>query len=182
MLLMENSTLKTLLTVNVLQSILVLLSTTFRSVQGTLPWDRWSWLAPQAPIAHFFRRYENNLMPIKTPSLNCECPPNKECNMQYEINEDMIYFQNLKGIIKDNQLKQLQEDFDKINYRKNNAIEKKYNETGVSTRKRRRSDVILNSKDTVKDCCCPTKNVRIPAFITDKKFDEVIERLKKKPS
>ncbi|CAH2103783.1 unnamed protein product [Euphydryas editha] len=166
----------------VLHSILILLSTTYCSVQGTLPWDRWSWSAPQAPIEHFFRRYDSNIMPIKTPSLKCECPPNKECNMEYEINEDMLYFQNLKGIIKDNELKQLKEDFNKINYRKNKTIRKNYNETELLTRKRRRSDVILNSKDTIKDCCCPTKIVRVPAFITNQKFDEVIERINKKPS
>lgn len=61
----------------VLQSILVFFSTTLGSVHGTLPWDRWSWAAPQAPIVHFFRRYDNNQMPIKIPSLKCECPPNK---------------------------------------------------------------------------------------------------------
>ncbi|XP_050360601.1 uncharacterized protein LOC126780298 isoform X2 [Nymphalis io] len=149
-------------------------------VQAALPWEHWSWSMPQAPIEHFFRRYENNMMPIKTPSIQCECPPNKECNMEFEINKNIIYFQNLKGIIKDSELMQLKEGFNEnINRRSNNG-KITYNETVILNRKKRLSDVILDSKELTRDCCCPTKIVKIPAFITNKKFDGVIERLNKK--
>ncbi|CAH2218396.1 jg26084, partial [Pararge aegeria aegeria] len=47
-------------------------------VEGTLPWERWSWSAPQEPIEYFFRRHEiNNNFPIKNPDVVCDCPPNK---------------------------------------------------------------------------------------------------------
>ncbi|XP_046977531.1 uncharacterized protein LOC124543374 isoform X2 [Vanessa cardui] len=162
------------------KSILMMVSSTCFNVQAALPWEHWSWSMPQAPIEHFFRRYENNLIPIKLPRIQCECPPNKECNMEYEINKDMIYFQNLKGIIKDNELMKLKEDFDENIIRKNKNTGKIINETLILNRKRRHGDVILGSKELTRDCCCPTRIVKIPAFITNKKFDEVVERINKK--
>ncbi|XP_047544400.1 formin-like protein 2 [Vanessa atalanta] len=154
------------------KTMLIMVSSTCFNVQAALPWEHWSWSMPQAPIGHFFRRYENNLMPIKTPRIHCQCPPNKECNMEYEINKDIIYFQNLKGIIKDDELMQLKEDLNEKIIRKNNNRGKIINESLILNRKKRHGDVILDSKELTRDCCCPTRIVKIPAFITNKKTTE----------
>lgn len=48
----------------------------------------------------------------------------------------------------------------------------------IKRRKKRNSEVILPSKEVIKDCLCYPRTILFPAFITKNKFNSFIERIK----
>ncbi|XP_062527188.1 uncharacterized protein LOC134199714 [Bombyx mori] len=145
--------------------ITLLILATLDGCLASLPWDKWSWSLPQEPIEHFFRRYQDGI-PLKSPEFECKCPPNKECAVNFKINEDVAEFLHLRGIIKDEDLTEIKE------YAKT---------TSESTAEKSKSRSRRTNEGTEEEqCCCPPRNVMMPTFITDKKFDEVVNRLKSK--
>ncbi|XP_063837443.1 uncharacterized protein LOC135086621 isoform X2 [Ostrinia nubilalis] len=138
---------------------------------GDLPWHKWSWSAPQAPIEYFFRRQGS--MPIKSPRDNfeCTCPPHRECEVEFKMNEDMVEFLKLRGLLKKEDIVSYQKDIE--DYRKSNGLSpKEY----IRENRFRRSNI----DDDDDDCCCPPRSVMMPTFITEKRFDEMVEQFDKK--
>ncbi|XP_030031844.1 uncharacterized protein LOC119191893 [Manduca sexta] len=135
-----------------------------QAVLASMPWDGWSWAVPQAPIEYFFRRHQDML--VKSPDLQCQCPPSKECVVEYKINEDMPDFLKIQGVLNDDKLEELKK-YIKDAQRSTTEAPKIGN-----IRSRRQNDD--------QECCCPPRSMLMPTFITNKKFDEVTDRLKKK--
>ncbi|XP_026727853.1 uncharacterized protein LOC113493975 isoform X2 [Trichoplusia ni] len=129
--------------------VFIMMSSASGVQQSIMPWDRWSWSMPQEPIEYFFRRQDN--VPIKTPTFTCECPPYKECVVEFKINEDMADFLNIRGVIKKDELKTFREDLSKL-VRKSGAYDGDA-QKGQELSRKRRSGYDLAS------CCCPPKNL-----------------------
>ncbi|KAJ0183760.1 hypothetical protein K1T71_000183 [Dendrolimus kikuchii] len=58
-------------------------------------WIRGIESAPYQQSGYHFRAYDK--LPIQKEE-QCECPPHKECRENYQINEDMATFQNIRAI------------------------------------------------------------------------------------
>ncbi|PZC79755.1 hypothetical protein B5X24_HaOG215846 [Helicoverpa armigera] len=134
--------------------------------EQSMPWDRWSWSMPQQPIEYFFRRSNN--LPMKSPSFDCDCPPHNECVVEFKINKDMADFLSMRGVIKDENLKEFREDLTKLEQSEGTT---KDILSRVRGGRSRRSNAEGN-------CCCPPRNVYMPTFITDKKYEELASKLK----
>ncbi|KAJ8737105.1 hypothetical protein PYW07_000376 [Mythimna separata] len=153
---------------------IILTSMIWESKQSEIPWDRWSRYIQEPPaLEHDFRRLESHPVPIKSPSFVCECPPHKECVLDYKINKDMVEFLNVKGIIQKHELKEAREDVQKMERSPSGGVYQK-NEDKIHVIRNRRSSLDGDEKN----CCCPPKTVYMPAFITDHKFDELIDKIK----
>ncbi|KAF9804817.1 hypothetical protein SFRURICE_007720 [Spodoptera frugiperda] len=154
--------------VSVCVTLFLLLCMVVESWQGTMPWDRWSWSLPQEPIQYFFRRHEN--LPVKSPSFSCDCPPNNECVLEFKIDHNMADFLIMRGVVKKQDVNAFREEMKRLELQsKNNSQSgrKMWN-----TLRNRRS----NANDPEDTCCCPPKNVYMPTFITDSKFNEMAKK------
>lgn len=145
---------------------LILTSMVLESRQWEMPWDKWFWSIPQATAS---RRHNTNL-PVKAPSFECECPPYKECVIDYKVNKDMVDFLHMRGIIKKKDLQKVREDLENLTL--SSGVYQGSLAKGREIRNRRSND---NYEDK---CCCPPKNMYMPTFITDHKFDKLVKRYK----
>ncbi|CAH4038926.1 unnamed protein product [Pieris brassicae] len=98
----------------------------------------------------FIRRHGSN-MDLNADLQECKCPPNNECKIEYKLDTNVLHLQHLRGIIEDHDLRRF--------YKENN--------NSIVVRRRR------NSGNT---CCCPMIVAKVPAFITEKRFKDVIKR------
>lgn len=92
-----------------------------------------------------------------------------ECTMDYKFIKDILHSLHHKGLIKIKEVKKLKEEFLKANG--------SVNMDDALVRRKRNVRIVGDSKEFTKDCCCPPRSIKIPAFITDSRFDEVIERI-----
>ncbi|KAH9637296.1 hypothetical protein HF086_006940 [Spodoptera exigua] len=148
--------------------VLFLMCMVTESWQGMMPWDKWTWSMPQEPIQYFFRKHDN--LPVKLPNFGCECPPNNECVLDFKLNKDMVDFLNMRGVIKKEDVKSFQEDLKRLE-----QSQKDDKQIGSKRTDRNRRS---NAEDSGDNCCCPPKNVYMPTFITDNKFDDVVNKFK----
>lgn len=85
------------------------------------------------------------------------------------MDEDMFHFLRMRGLIKEDEVKSYQKDIE--DYRRSNGLSPK---EFIRQNRYRRSDPLEVP------CCCPPRTVMMPSFITNKKFDEVVDRFDKK--
>ena len=93
-----------------------------------------------------------------------------ECVVEFKLNKDMVEFLFLRGVLKKEQLKHYQEELQK--FENTSRVQHGTQESGNGIRNRRSSPTFQEK------CCCPPKNVYMPSFITERKFDQLIDRLK----
>lgn len=90
-----------------------------------------------------------------------------DCKIEYKINEDMAEFMDMRGLLKEDELHKLKDEITKV---KETEESIKVNNT------RTRRD---GSEVDAEDCCCPPRNVMMPTFITENKFNRTLDRIKK---
>ncbi|KAJ8737732.1 hypothetical protein PYW08_000327 [Mythimna loreyi] len=151
----------------------ILTSMFSESRQSEIPWDKWSrYIQEPIGVEHSYRRHEYIPNPIKAPTFQCECPPNKECVLNFKINKDMVEFLDMKGILKETELKNIRADLEKMEHTAGVYEQNKDKFEGI---RNRRSSLNLEEKN----CCCPPKTVYMPSFITEHKFIELVDKIKK---
>ncbi|XP_045509695.1 uncharacterized protein LOC123705112 [Colias croceus] len=141
--------------------ILLVITLHINSILCMSIWRRW-WTPSTKTDFNFFRRHGSNDVNNQEPIVECKCPPNKECALDFKIDEKMLHFQHLQGILRDNDLRRFYEE---------NVNE----ETNIVKNTQR----IRRSNEGPEKCCCPPTIVKVPAFITEKRFKDVIERFNK---
>lgn len=82
----------------------------------------------------------------------------------------MAEFLSMRGIIKKDELNKYREELQRIE--NSSGVYSGRQESGIEIRNRR------SSSKFEEKCCCPPKNVYMPTFITDHKFDELVDHLK----
>ncbi|XP_053624695.1 uncharacterized protein LOC128683277 [Plodia interpunctella] len=154
---------------------IIMMSVAVHSRIADMQWQRWDWSEPN--MENFFRR--NPKMFIKTPQMHCECPPFKECEVEFQPNEDMIDFLHLRGVINETKAEEYKEDLKKISDSPEPSFKNK-----ILERRRRMNrpedDQKIDKAQNLEDrehCCCPPHSIMLPTFITDQKFDELVERI-----
>ncbi|XP_050684268.1 uncharacterized protein LOC126979097 [Leptidea sinapis] len=147
-----------LINISSMKIILLCIMLDVNTVFCKVMWSRWLWSSTDDPLN--MRKNGVNYKQRLSVSSNgtCECPPNKECTPDYKINEDILHFQKLRGIINDREFRRFHED----------------NFLNVTNNIQQR----IRRNNMNEECCCPKLTIEQPAFITDKRFDAVIERFK----
>lgn len=87
----------------------------------------------------------------------------------------MTEFLAIRGIIKKEEIKNVQEKNKEMDHNHGIYEGMKESKEKVETAKNRRSSLITEKYN----CCCPPKSVYMPSFITDHKFDQLIDTYKK---
>ncbi|CAB3225195.1 unnamed protein product [Arctia plantaginis] len=130
--------------------------------------DTWSWLKQLDPVEYYFK-IEN--LPIKKPTLECRCPPSKECAIEYKKNYDIAEFLAIQGLLKNDVSRKTMGNFRRS---RENDIRpyQDYNEKSSVLRMRRQALQATGNGNV--DCCCPPRNIMMPTFITDKKFETLL--------
>ncbi|XP_063547630.1 uncharacterized protein LOC134755080 [Cydia strobilella] len=109
---MENCMSKNCITKKIIMPAILLILFKINSIFAEqLPWDRWMLdkVSPEPGISrrHMIGKVYN--IPYKAPNFNCECPPNKECKLDFEIDEEALDFLKLHGIVKKHEEAQLKQ-------------------------------------------------------------------------
>uniref|UniRef100_A0A2A4J007 Uncharacterized protein n=1 Tax=Heliothis virescens TaxID=7102 RepID=A0A2A4J007_HELVI len=136
------------------------------SEQSVMPWDKWSWAMPQEPIEYYFRRSDK--LPVKAPSFHCECPPHNECTVEFKVNKAMADFLNMRGVIKKEHFKDILADLTKVEELEGTTKDILSRHGGSRSRR----------SNTDNSCCCPPRDMYMPAFITDSKYEEITNKFK----
>lgn len=90
-----------------------------------------------------------------------------ECVIEYKINEAAADFLHMQGVLKNSDLKNYKEDAEMV---EKSAVSTSLPELFKHNRRSRRSD-----QNDVRPCCCTPAKHLVPTFITDNKFDDILE-------
>ncbi|XP_075990961.1 uncharacterized protein LOC142986376 isoform X2 [Anticarsia gemmatalis] len=124
--------------------------------------DEWPWTKREG-TTNLFRRLESSL--VKTAA-ECQCPPNKECVIEFKLNPAMMEFLNIQGLLTKDEVKEINEELTQNNIPVFDADSEK----AAAIRSRRKANEDESS------CCCPPRSVMMPTFITDRKFKVLSNR------
>lgn len=90
--------------------------------------------------------------------------------MEYKINEAAVDFLHMRGVIKKIDLQNYKDDALKI---QQSTVSPSLAEVHKENRRSRRSD--QSEQNESRSCCCPPAKHMVPTFITDNKFDDVLD-------
>lgn len=90
-----------------------------------------------------------------------------ECEIDYKINDNIPEFLNVRGVLEDKELEKYRREQDE-------AKSKTTTESMPQKYKNRR----LSEIGTENECCCSPRTLILPTFISNSRYNEVLDRLK----